>query len=84
VGYKVHLTETCDQQQVHLITNVQTTPAHVGDGSQMETIHQSLNEKELLPEEHLVDAGYVESALLVSSQANYSVQLNGPVRPNSS
>ena len=84
VGYKVHLTETCDEQEVHLITNVQTTPAHVGDGSQMETIHQSLNEKELLPGEHLVDAGYVESALLVSSQATYSVQLNGPVRPNSS
>jgi transposase len=50
----------------------------------METIHQSLNEKELLPGEHLVDAGYVESSLLVSSQATYSVQLNGPVRPNSS
>ncbi len=61
VGYKVHLTETCDQQQVHLITNGSTTPAHVNDGSQTEIIHQSLSEKELLPIEHLVDAGYVES-----------------------
>ena len=84
VGYKVHLTETCDEQQVHLITNVETTPAHLNDGSQTETIHQSLSEKELLPQEHLVDAGYVESVLLVSSDQAYSVQLNGPVRPNCS
>lgn len=28
LGYKVHLTETCDQNRVHLITNVQTTEAH--------------------------------------------------------
>jgi transposase len=84
VGYKVHLTETCDEQQVHLITNVETTPAHLNDGSQTERIHQSLSEKELLPIEHLVDAGYMESALLVSSEKAYSVQLNGPVRPNCS
>jgi transposase len=84
VGYKVHLTETCDEPLVHLITNVETTPAHVNDGSQTETIHQSLSEKELLPIEHLVDAGNGSSSLLVSSLKTYSVQLNGPVRPNSS
>ncbi|MCZ6675960.1 MAG: IS5/IS1182 family transposase, partial [Candidatus Poribacteria bacterium] len=27
VGYKVHLTETCDKDSPNLITNVQTTPA---------------------------------------------------------
>ena len=26
-GYKVHLTETCEDDEVHLITNVETTPA---------------------------------------------------------
>ncbi len=29
IGYKVHLTETCEKNQVHLITNVQTTEAHL-------------------------------------------------------
>ncbi len=28
LGYKIHLTETCEKKQVHLITNVQTTEAH--------------------------------------------------------
>ncbi|HEY9770343.1 MAG TPA: hypothetical protein V6C71_17935 [Coleofasciculaceae cyanobacterium] len=27
LGYKVHLTETCEKNQIHLITNVQTTSA---------------------------------------------------------
>ncbi len=84
VGYKVHLTETCDEQQVHLITNVETTQAHLADVDQTEPIHQSLADKELLPEQHLVDAGYVDSELLVTSQSDYQVQLFGPVRPNSS
>lgn len=30
-GYKVHLTETCDEQGPHLITDVQTTPATTPD-----------------------------------------------------
>jgi len=27
VGYKAHLTETCDEDRPHLIVNVETTPA---------------------------------------------------------
>ena len=68
LGYKVHLTETCEKRQVHLITNVQTTQAHLSDVDQTESIHQSLADKELLPSEHLVDAGYVDGTLLVKSQ----------------
>jgi transposase len=30
-GYTVHLTETCDRDLPHLITNVETTPATIGD-----------------------------------------------------
>ena len=30
-GYKVHVTETCEDGQVHLITNVETTPAVAAD-----------------------------------------------------
>ena len=81
-GYKVHLTETCEKNQVHLITNVQTTEAHLSDVDQTKSIHQSLADKELLPSEHLVDAGYVDSTLLVESKQKYDLQLIGPVRDN--
>jgi transposase len=57
-GYKVHLSETCDEQQVHLITHVMTTPAHQSDVDQTEPIHAALEAKGLLPREHIVDAGY--------------------------
>ncbi len=32
VGYKVHLTETCEDDAPHLIVHVATTPAPVADG----------------------------------------------------
>lgn len=31
IGYKVHLTETCEAEQPHLITQVETTPATTHD-----------------------------------------------------
>lgn len=34
--------------------------------------------RELLPEKHLVDAGYIDADLLVSSRRNYEVDLLGP------
>ena len=33
VGYKVHLTETCEDDAPNLITNVETTPSPVADGA---------------------------------------------------
>ncbi len=82
IGYKVHLTETCEKNRVHLITNVQTTEAHLADVDQTDSIHQSLADKELLPKEHLVDAGYVDGTLLVESKRKHKIELIGPVRDN--
>ena len=42
-GYKVHITETCDVDSVHLITNVETTHAHLSDVDQTEPIHEALS-----------------------------------------
>jgi transposase len=64
IGYKVHITETCDRDEVHLITNVETTQAHISDVDQTESIHKSLASIALLPNEHIVDAGYVDATLL--------------------
>lgn len=79
-GYKVHLTETCEDDQIHLITNVETTPAVAADVDQTAPIHASLAAQGLLPEDHLVDAGYVDAELLVDSRSNHGVRLVGPVR----
>ncbi len=81
-GYKVHITETCDLDQVHLISNVETTHAHICDVTQTEPIHAALASKALLPSEHIVDAGYVDSNLLVTSHKKHGVEVVGPVRPN--
>src|SRR6266702_2189682 len=39
VGYKVHLTETCDPDELHVVTHVETTPATTHDGQVVEAIH---------------------------------------------
>lgn len=81
-GYKVHLTETCDENSVHLITHVETTQAHISDTDQTQPIHEALASKALLPEEHIVDAGYVDGTLLVESLEAFGIELIGPVRPD--
>jgi Transposase DDE domain len=80
VGYKAHFTETCDDDAPHLITHVETTKASVTDDAVTERIHEALQEKQLLPETHVVDTGYVDAKLLVESQQIYGVDLLGPTR----
>jgi transposase len=80
-GYKAHLTETCDEDEEtpHLITHVVTTEATASDRSVVAEIHAALAAKELLPTEHLLDAGYVDSETLVTSQQEHQVEVLGPV-----
>ena len=59
VGYKAHLTETCDEGRPHLITHVQTMAA---------------------PAVHLVDTGYLDAELLVTTRRDFGVDLAGPAR----
>lgn len=44
-GYKVHISETCDEDEPHIITNVETTPATTPDGELTQKIHVALAEK---------------------------------------
>src|SRR3954454_6530086 len=80
VGYKVHLTETCDEDAVHLITHVETCLSTQPDMTNTAGIHKRLAAKELLPAEHFVDSAYVDAGLLIESQRDYGVSLEGPVR----
>jgi transposase len=82
VGSKVHLTETCEDDAPHLITNVETTSAPLADGETTPIVHQALQRKDLLPAIHLVDTGYLDAELLVTSHKEYGVDLLGPARPD--
>ncbi len=84
VGYKVHITETCDEDTPHLITHGETTTATATDEAALEPIHRALKERDLLPTEHLVDGGYVDSTRLVTSKELYGVRLVGPLTADSS
>lgn len=80
MGYKVHLSQTCDDESPHLITHVETTTAPIVDGQQTPHIHQGLQAKNLLPSLHLVDCGYVYAQWLLNSRQEYDLDLLGPTR----
>ncbi len=82
LGYKVHLTETCESGLPHLITNVHTGAATTGDNDELPAIHERLQTNDLLPSQHLVDTGYVEAKRLVESRDLYGVDLFGPAPGN--
>jgi transposase len=83
-GYVVHLTETCEDDKVNLLTHAMTTVATVHEARCTAAIHQALAGKGLTPGEHLVDAAYVDAELLVRGRKELGIELLGPPRPNPS
>jgi hypothetical protein len=79
--FKVHLTETCEQDSSHLITHVETTTAPVSDDARTASIHEGLKQKELLPNQHLVDTGYVDAQLLHSRKPGLWYRSGWPHAP---
>lgn len=78
-GYKVHLTETCDEDLPHWLIHMETTSATTQDMEMTGTTHQALADKHLLLAEHAMDTSYVDGEHLVSCQSIHSVELLGPV-----
>jgi len=78
VGYRVHLTETCDDGAPSVLTDLRTAPATVADGEATPLIHQALEEKGLLPETQFVDTGYLDAELLFESKERYGVTSSVP------
>lgn len=79
-GYMVHLSETCERDELHLITHIETTTAAVHEAKCTASIHQALTDKGLPPDEHLVDAAYISADLLVDSMEEHGIALFGPPR----
>lgn len=51
---------TCDEDTPHLITNVLTSDSTVQDIKATDLVHDTLAAKNLLPGEHLLDAGHID------------------------
>lgn len=81
-GYMVHVSETCEPTAPHLLTHVHTTPATVHEAQCTTPIQQALVDKDVAPREHLVDAAYISSELLVYSRDKQDILLRGPTRPS--
>jgi Transposase DDE domain len=85
LGFKVHLSETCDQDPScpHVITHVETTVATLQDSDVLAPIQEHLRAKDLAPAEHDVDQGYPSAPQLVQ-QARLGTQIIGPVGQDTS
>jgi transposase len=77
-GYKVYLTETCDEDLPRLLTNVAVSSAPVADFHLTELIHGSLKKKGLLPTQHLAETGFVDVELMLAAKNQYQIDLLGP------
>ncbi len=82
VGYKAHLTETCDLELPHLVIQATTTVGSASDEATLTPIHEGLARAQRLPQTHLVDAGYVDADGLAAAQSRFQVDLVGPTRGN--
>jgi hypothetical protein len=82
-GYKAHFTETCEPDRPHLIVHVATTVAATGDVDTVTARHADLAAADLLPDEHLVDAGYTSVDHVLAARADHGVELVGPLPPDS-
>jgi len=78
-GYKVHLTETCDDDTPNLITDVLTTPAPISDFDVLPTIQQQLAERQCIPGEQIVDSGYPTADHVLTSRETHGIDVIGPL-----
>ena len=78
VGYKTHLSETCDDGYPDLITQALTTPATTPDCVMGPVIQQDLAQRALLPGTHILDSGYVDAEFLASAQHRHHIDVIGP------
>ncbi len=82
VGYKAHLTETCDPKLPRLIVQALTTVGSTSDEVTLTAIHAQLAQAQRLPQTHLVDAGYIDADGLAAAQRRFQVEVVGPTRGN--
>ncbi|WP_265737823.1 IS1182 family transposase [Actinacidiphila oryziradicis] len=81
-GYLTHITETCDDDGINVVTDVATTEATVSDARALPGIHRRLTRRRLLPAEHLIGSGYTTLVHQEHAAREHQVDLVGPARAN--
>lgn len=80
LGYKVHLTETCSEEEVvHLIVQAEITAATEQDVEETMPLLLDLQARDLVPEVRLVDSGDVSGEVL-AEHAELGIELVGPLK----
>lgn len=82
LGYKVHLTETCDDDMPRIVTHVETHAGPTPDRRAIPAVHEALETRDLLPSVHLVDMGYTDVGALLEARDRHRVDLLGTMRQN--
>jgi transposase len=77
-GYKVQITETCDDETPHLLTEVTTTLATPSDVALLPTMQAQLATRQRTPREQIVDVGSVTADHLWTSRTDHGRDLLGP------
>jgi hypothetical protein len=81
VGSKAHLTETCDDDRPHLITDVHTASATDPDTTATAQIADRLEHRGLTPATHLMDSGYPTAHALATAAARGTTVIAPITRP---
>jgi transposase len=76
IGYKVQVTETCDEDKPRLIVDLEPTGALDNDSPELPHIQARLQAQDTLPDEQQVDQGYMSGEHLVKS-AKLGINLMG-------
>jgi transposase len=100
LGYKLHVTETCDDRPPcgcdgcrkgcaaaafpNLITAVATTDATVTDNAMTGAIDDDLAARGLAPGRHYLDSGYLSAAVVVEEARRRGIALIGPLLADTS
>lgn len=92
LGYKLHVSETCEDpaparqpnQQpapadLHVITNVATTGGSVIDNTMTIPVHNALAARALAPGRHYVDAGYPSAEHLTTAKREHAITIVAPM-----
>jgi hypothetical protein len=82
-GYLAHVTETCDDKRINVITDVATVVSSA-DSQALPGIHARLRRLRLLPGQHLVDGGYTSVAGMDAAARLHRVTLIGPLPASTS
>lgn len=67
-GYKVQVTETCDEDRPHLIVDLEPTEAPAHDRPALEKVQARLQDQDTMPSEQYVDQSYISGKSIADSE----------------